>query len=163
MNSRCSNNFRTYSGCTMSENFKNFQFFADWCNRQKGFGQADRGGKFPIDKDILFKGNKVYSEDTCVFVPRDVNVLLVRCNVFRGDLPVGVSLHKNKVMYRANCSDPFTEKKVWLGSFSSPLSAFEAYKEYKELMLRKMAYKYVGVVDDRVVAALLSYNVEVTD
>lgn len=54
----------TYVGCSMSENFKNFQFFAEWCNGQVGFGNKG----WHLDKDILLKGNKEYSESfVCSF------------------------------------------------------------------------------------------------
>lgn len=51
----------TYRECVASDNFRNFQYFAEWCNGQIGFKQEH----FALDKDIYIKGNKLYSENTC--------------------------------------------------------------------------------------------------
>ena len=41
MKSRCSDKYKqgrlTYADCTVSDKFKDFQYFANWCNRQIGF------------------------------------------------------------------------------------------------------------------------------
>ena len=60
-----------YAGVTCSENFKSYSFFYEWCNKQVGFKNVDEKGNYwQLDKDLLIKGNKVYSEDVCVFVPQ---------------------------------------------------------------------------------------------
>ena len=33
---------------------------------------------YSLDKDILVKGNKIYSPETCCFVPQDVNILFTK-------------------------------------------------------------------------------------
>ena len=33
-----------------------------------------------LDKDILLKGNKIYSPDTCCFVPQEINSIAVDSN-----------------------------------------------------------------------------------
>lgn len=61
-----------YIGCTMSENFKDFQFFVEWHIKQIGFGLKD----YQIDKDLLISGNKEYHEDKCVFIAKTVKYVL---------------------------------------------------------------------------------------
>ena len=55
------------------------------CNYQIGFNSLDEEGRcFHLDKDILVKGNKLYSEDTCSFVPAEINTLFCKANKTRG-------------------------------------------------------------------------------
>ena len=47
-------------------------------------------GGWELDKDILVKGNKIYSPDTCCFVPKEVNTVFTKRQSKRGDYPIGV-------------------------------------------------------------------------
>jgi hypothetical protein len=49
-----------------------------------------------LDKDILVVGNRVYSPETCIFVPTRINNLFVTRESLRGDYPLGVKLSKCK-------------------------------------------------------------------
>lgn len=60
-----------YVGCSVCEEWKSFQLFAKWF-----LEQPNNSEKFPkneLEKDILVKGNKVYSPETCCFVPQEIN------------------------------------------------------------------------------------------
>ena len=57
--------YHTYENCKVSDKFLRFRNFDKWCKQQVGFG----GEYFDLDKDILCKGGKIYSEDTCCFIP----------------------------------------------------------------------------------------------
>ena len=88
----------TYEGCKVSDNFLYYEYFYEWCNKQIGFGNDG----WQMDKDLLIKGNKVYSEDSCIFLPREINQVLVKCTASRGKYLIGVYGSKTK---KGFCSD----------------------------------------------------------
>ena len=58
--------------------------------------------KMCLDKDILIKGNKIYSQDTCIFVPKAINSLFTNRKRFRGEYPIGV--YKGKKIFSVEIS-----------------------------------------------------------
>ena len=152
----------TYIGCSVSENFKSLTYFLDWTKQQVGAETKDeKGRRFHLDKDILFKGNKLYSEDTCCFIPHDINVQLTVAKCKRGNLPLGVSLRKGGNKYRAQIKSEGVVKDI--GIFDTPEEAFYAYKKAKETYLKDLATKWKDKIDHRVYEALMNYQVEITD
>jgi hypothetical protein len=67
-------------GAHVAEKWYNFQNFGDWYELNIPLGSG-----LHIDKDILFNGNMLYSEETCVAVPSYIN------NIFK-KTPAGKSL-----------------------------------------------------------------------
>jgi len=147
----------TYKGCSVSDNFKYYPYFKDWYNRQIGSEEEN----WQLDKDILIKGNKVYSEDTCVLVPPEVNTLILKRDALRGVYPIGVSFHKKSKKFVAQIK--CTGIKKHIGLFCTPEQAFYAYKEAKEEYVKAVANKWRNEVDFRVYEALMDYQVEITD
>lgn len=76
----------TYKDCHVSEDWMYLSNFKEWCHQQIGFDQVG----WHLDKDILSKDNKVYSEDTCVFVPSEINCAVTNNKSVRGQFPQGV-------------------------------------------------------------------------
>ena len=148
----------TYADCSVSEKFKYYPYFQEWCNKQIGFNEDG----WHLDKDILIKGNKVYSEDTCCFVPQEINGLFIKRDAARGDLPIGVWFDKQKGKYQADVSVG-RKKRKRLGSFSTPEEAFQIYKEAKEAYIKEVANKWKDYIDQRAYNALMNYEVEITD
>lgn len=147
----------TYSDCTVSDYFKNFANFYEWCETQVGFSVAG----FALDKDILIKGNKVYSENTCCFVPAQINNLIVKADKLRGGLPVGVYYSKDDNKYRAEVS--LDGKGKHLGGFDTPEDAFRTYKVVKEAHINEMANRWKDQIDSRVYKALIDWEVSIND
>ncbi len=109
------NRYPTYRGCTVCEEWLTFSNFKSWMEQQ------DWENKH-LDKDLLVRGNKVYSPDTCVFLTKEVNSFLTDSKSSRGEFPIGVSFHKGTGKYRARCSNPYS-KSSYLGMYDDPKSA----------------------------------------
>lgn len=144
----------TYKNCKVSENFKNFQYFAEWCQNQIGFGKSG----FHLDKDILSSGDKLYSEDTCVFVPHQINTVFLTSSGKKSGLPRGVIFDKVSKLFVAKVTVDRVQK--YLGHFPDADSAFAAYKVAKEAKIKSLAEEYKDVIDPRVYAALIKYVVQ---
>lgn len=114
--------------------FKDFQTFADWCQTQHGYLYSDNGEYWPIDKDLIQPGCKTYSEETCCFISKAANTVLLSCRVLRGDYPVGVHKDHNSKSFIAQCSGNVPR---WLGAFSTPLEAHRAWQKAKLSQLTK--------------------------
>ena len=148
----------TYEGCKVSENFKSYEYFYEWCHSQIGFGNKD----WQLDKDLLIKGNKIYSENTCVFLPKEINSLLTKREALRGEHLIGVSWSKTNKAFVAMVNKNKGNSK-WLGYFKTEIEAFNAYKQAKEAFVKEQANKWKSQIDDRAYNALMNYTVEITD
>ena len=164
---RCySDNFKkknpTYEGCEVSDNFKSYEYFYEWCHKQIGFGGDGSGNPFQIDKDLLIKGNKVYSENTCIFIPSEINLVLIKCTASRGEYLIGVCWNKTKKSFVAHVGKS-KGKQEHLGYFKTEIEAFNAYKVAKESFIKEQANKWKSQIDPRAYNALMKYTVEITD
>ena len=147
----------TYIGCTSSNNFKYYPYFKDWCNKQVGFGNKG----WCLDKDILVKGNKLYSEDTCCFVPREINSLFALSGNSRGLNPIGVQFNLEEGNYSARVSRD--GKHCHIGTYETKEDTFLWYKEAKELHIKSVAKRWFGKIDQNVFNALMTYEVGILD
>ena len=130
----------SYLNVSVCDEWHNFQNFAEWFYNQEFNVTKDENGKrYDLDKDILVKGSKTYSPETCCFVPSEINCLFIRNKRFRGKYPIGVT--KIGKYFTARLSKGFGNM-VYLGSFKTETEAFLAYKQAKELYLKELAEKY---------------------
>lgn len=138
----------TYVGCSVHEEWHNYQSFAEWFYAHK---YSDVG--FELDKDLLIKGNKIYSSENCCFVPKKLNSLLNNNEAIRGGFPQGVHFQKNNNNYVARLS--FDNKRKHLGVFDTPEKAFAVYKKAKESHVKHMADLWFGNIEPRVYEGML--------
>ena len=157
----CHNTQPTYAECSMSKDFQYFPYFMQWCSKQTGFGSLDdKGRPFTLDKDILIKGNKLYSEDTCCFVPYEINNSFLKKGNKRGECLIGVCKRKDRFIAHLSRGNSI---QIFLGSFTTEIEAFNAYKQAKEAHIKSLAEKWKDQIDLRVYEALVKYEVEITD
>ncbi|MBD5381963.1 AP2 domain-containing protein [Clavibacter sp.] len=149
----------TYKDCTICDEWHLLSAFEKWV---KDPANGYREG-YAIDKDILFKGNKIYSPQTCCFVPQFINSIFTRRHACRGYLPIGVSVNKGRDGYRSVVTK--YGKHVHLGYYNTPEEAFYAYKEAKEKYIKEVAQEYYdrGDITKKVYDAMMRYEVEITD
>ena len=132
----------TYSDVTVCKDWHSFVAFREWwLNNHREDCQ--------LDKDLLTPGNKEYSPDTCIYVPRWLNSFLNGHEASRGELPIGVCLSKPTGKYTAKCNNPITGKNHHLGSFNAPEEANEAWLDYK-LSIADRLKKEMDYIDPRI-------------
>ncbi len=131
---------------TVCEEWHRFSNFLSWAKQQPNITKKG----YSVDKDLLhyftenhFEG-KTYSPDTCVVIPSFINNFIKSSKGSRGDYPLGVTKLNKK-----NCPDPYrvmvsdNGKLVYLGRYSTPYKAHEAWRDAKI----KMCFKYVDTID----------------
>ena len=114
-----------------------------------------------LDKDILVKGSKIYSPETCIFTPQFINTLFIKTNSKRGNFPIGVTYKKDINKYLATVQ--IKKKHVHIGVFSNQEEAFHAYKQAKEQYIKKVADEYKDKIPQKLYEAMYNWKVEITD
>ena len=154
--------YPTYKGCKVEDKWLNFQYMGEWID--KNYYEIP-GETMCLDKDILCKGNKVYSRETCIFVPQKINSLFVKSDKSRGKDPIGVYQLPNG-NYQVRCGDGYGER-IYLGLYSTKEEAFRVYKEYKEKVIKEVIDSYEGIIPEpfysRLKDAMYNYEVEIDD
>lgn len=146
--------FPTYQGCYVDRQWHNFQEFAEWCKWQKGFDYAGS----VLDKDMLVAGNKVYSPETCLFLPNNLNSLIVTQKRTDKSVPAGISFQNGCQKYIVSCAVDGKNKN--LGRYKCPEEAFNVYKNFKNDLVKKKAEEYKDVLDERAYTAMLNFKIE---
>lgn len=164
------NEHPTYIDCYVCEEWHNFQNFAKWfyenyyeCNDEQ----------MQLDKDILIKGNKIYSPNTCVLVPKRINCLFTKSDALRGEYPIGVYYKIKKVKQyeyhylEVRCSVIENGKKkgkvLKTLPLNKPFQAFSIYKQFKEKYIKQIADEYKELIPQKLYEALYKWEVEIND
>ncbi len=146
----------TYQVCTVDERWHNLQVFGAWYEENFKPHMQD----WELDKDILEKGNKIYSPETCGLVPQEINTLFIKSNKIRGEYPIGVYKNPGGGKKFKVCS-PFKD-----GSdkyCDSIEEAFQTYKIDKEQHIKNKADEWKDKIALNIYEAMYNYPVEITD
>ena len=144
----------TYKECKVCNEWLNYQNFAKWFEDNY---YTIENEKVALDKDILIKNNKIYSPNTCIFVPVRINSLFLKRQNYRGDTPIGVHYVDLTKKYEAQCAGNN------LGAYDTPEEAFSVYKQYKENMIKQVADEYKNLIPEKLYNAMYEYEVEIDD
>lgn len=141
-----------YKNCSVCEEWHTLSNFKEWYDANYVEG-------YDIDKDILIKGNKVYSPETCCFVPDFINSLFVSRP--KRKYPMGVYKEHDKYLARLTKYG----KHERIGLFKTQEKAFYVYKIEREALIKEVATTYYnrGDITKRVYDAMMRYEVEITD
>lgn len=146
--------YPTYRDCSVCDEWLTLSSFKKWFDENYIEGYA-------LDKDIIVKGNKVYSPKTCCFIPPEINSIFRVHPKNKNNLPRGVVFKGKSYVATGRFSGEYFRSP----KYSTPEEAFLAYKKAKEQHIKVLAEKYFkeGKITERVYNALLNYRVEITD
>ena len=145
-----------YVDCEVCDEWKYYSNFKKWYD-ENFYNVGDE--VMHLDKDILFKNNKIYSPQTCIFVPQRINSLFayrkktsrnVRCVECVG------------IRYRVRVNDK-ENNGINLGLYNTEEEAFAHYKKYKEEYIKNMADEYKDKIPQELYLAMYSWEVEMDD
>lgn len=129
-----------YSGVSITKDWHNFQNFAKWFYEQPYYEKG-----YQLDKDILIRGNKVYSPDTCCLVPQEINKIFIDKHDRNRGLPRGIR--------KTRCGNKYTAKAVQkhVGTFSTIEEANKACKAARNNQIVLAIEQWSGFLDPRVI------------
>lgn len=147
------NKHPTYRDCIVCEEWHNFQNFAKWYDEN----YYEIGEEImSLDKDILVKGNKIYSPETCVFVSQRINTLIIKSD------DIKTTYHKdgrNKI-YSVTIR---IEGKRFSKGFFTLKEAKLFYKQFKENYIKRVADEYKNLIPKKLYEAMYEYKIEIND
>ncbi|WP_439895281.1 hypothetical protein ACTACV_10225 [Pseudomonas syringae] len=137
--------YPTYRDCHVDPRWLNLSCFKAWMDDQEYEGMV-------LDKDLLVPGNRIYSPETCLFVPAWVNSLLANLSSKKRTLPMGVGLcgKRFKATYKS------FGKTAFIGAFDGPEEAHAAYRAHRLGEIEARVSKYCSSSDaSQVISAAL--------
>lgn len=155
--------YHRYEDVEVCDKWLLFENFYEWLHSQENFDKWIMLDRRAVDKDILIKGNKIYSPETCTLVPERVNALFVKSDKTRGKHLIGATYKTRDNVFEAQCN--VGGKEMYIGRFKDEYSAFLAYKKYKEALIKQVAQEEfnVGNITKKCYDAMMNYEVEITD
>ncbi len=134
-----------YGDCIVCEEWHCFQTFAKWWNDNIYRVGTER---MHLDKDILVRGNRIYSPKTCLIVPQRINMLFKKKPNKYG-LPSGIKPRVNgkfEAQYRHES----------LGVYDTLEQATTAHDTKRTESIVEIAKEYRHTIPNRLYEALVS-------
>lgn len=131
-----------YKNTTISDKFKCPQSFSDWVVSQVGWGFG-----YHLEKDLLGIGS--YSEETSVFLPREINQAIIRQSFVPKmvDGPLGMYFEFSHKGEKLRCLSENTSDAIF------------KYKNFKKSHIVWLANTYKNYISDKAYQALLNFEI----
>lgn len=153
---RLQEKYTSYKGCEVCKEWYDLQTFAQW--HYKNYYEV-AGQRMCLDKDILVKNNKVYSPETCIYVPERINKLFIRnISLRKNSMPIGVRKEGNSYIAECQLGDDVFKK-----YFHSLEEAFKHYKIVKENYIKEIANEYKNEIPSKLYDVMMTYEVNEND
>jgi hypothetical protein len=144
-----------YDDCTVSDDWLYFDNFCEWINDQ----DIDLSAiKYNLDKDLLSKGEKLYSKETCCLIPNKINMAIVtKRKSSNRTLPISVGFSgKTKFMINMTIRGEIFR----IAGFNTPHDAHIKYCEVKENYIKELTEEYKAFITNSTYEALLNFKVD---
>lgn len=140
---------KTYENVEVCKEWYNFSNFKLWFQEHYVEG-------FELDKDVLQKDveYKVYSPETCLFLPKEINCAITTRNKNKYNLPVGISLSDNN---KYECKVRYKNTNYINKRFDILEEAIEFYNYNKSKIMESLIQKYDEQLEERAKIALRNY------
>lgn len=138
----------TYKDVTVCEEWHNFQNFAQW------YEENYREG-FHLDKDIFCRECKIYSPETCCFVPQEINNVINRFDRdIISNLPLGIGKRGRNYHIQISRSG----KSYGEYGITTIDEAIKRYEYLKENEIKRLANLWKAYLDSRVYETLINFK-----
>lgn len=128
----------TYIGTTVCDDWLSFSKFKEWFDKNYPYHLEEQGIKLNIDKDLLSGESKIYSPETCVFLPSCVNNFMTNKQLNNKSGYTGVNFDKNRKKWRVEISEFNSDKYKYVGRFTDIEDAGNAYIKAREIEALKV-------------------------
>lgn len=140
----------TYVDCSVNVVWDCFQNFAEWFYTNPYYQPG-----WHVDKDMAIIGNRVYGPETCCFLPRELNGFQTSRIAKDTGLPRRVHKNYNKYYFIIAIDG---KNELHCG-YTNPEDASIGYQAAKIEEAKRLAIRYEGKVDPRVIYNLNNFRV----
>ena len=130
--SKYQNKYPTYKNVVVCRAWHNYQIFAEWFEENYIEG-------YELDKDILSGNQKIYSPETCCFIPKKLNKFMANIQSSNTSGCIGVHWHKYNNKWIANIR--INNKLIHLGYYTDIKEAENVYKKARKIEAEKWKIK----------------------
>jgi len=134
------------------EQWECFQNFVPWFIQN--YNPETMKG-WELDKDLLCATCNLYSPETCLFLPREIN-----CRLFKTKEIIGQKVGARKTKFSRYAVPTPDGYPTRTKNFADINEAHNFWVEGKKLKFKNLANKYKECLDDRAYGALLNINLE---